>query len=243
MPQVGWYQDPDNDKFMRWWNGSNWTEKRQPLPPTSDAFISADTSLGHHGEYRPSIPVGYEDEYVDSHDDANNGASRGMAVRSSQHGIGNHNLSAIGKPVRSIVFAVFWLTISTFIFSAAGFFGAGEDELSTEGTVISAPVETWTDSDGDQRRGCSPSGTAVIDGHEYDFSGGMRVSPCPWDAGDDVTVIYHPDNPADTIRVDSREAGFIAVLFPLIFFGAGLLVLGSGIWGLIKGVRQRKQVN
>jgi len=29
----GWYQDPDTATQMRYWDGSEWTEERKPLPP------------------------------------------------------------------------------------------------------------------------------------------------------------------------------------------------------------------
>ncbi|HEY4270276.1 MAG TPA: DUF2510 domain-containing protein [Galbitalea sp.] len=32
MPQAGWYNAPSEQGFVRFWNGTAWTEHRQPLP-------------------------------------------------------------------------------------------------------------------------------------------------------------------------------------------------------------------
>ena len=36
-PQAGWYQDPQNAQFLRYWNGTEWTEQTQPRAPTLQA--------------------------------------------------------------------------------------------------------------------------------------------------------------------------------------------------------------
>lgn len=37
----GWYADPDNPSVHRWWNGSAWTEARQPAPGAAPAAPAA----------------------------------------------------------------------------------------------------------------------------------------------------------------------------------------------------------
>ena len=32
-PSEGWYRDPNDGSFQRYWNGATWTEHRRPLPP------------------------------------------------------------------------------------------------------------------------------------------------------------------------------------------------------------------
>ena len=36
-PQAGWYQDPQNAQFLRYWNGTEWTEQTQPQAATLQA--------------------------------------------------------------------------------------------------------------------------------------------------------------------------------------------------------------
>jgi uncharacterized membrane protein YhaH (DUF805 family) len=43
MPEPGWYDDPQDPKGLRWWDGTGWTERRQPRdailpPPTNPAY-------------------------------------------------------------------------------------------------------------------------------------------------------------------------------------------------------------
>lgn len=33
QPSAGWYRDPNDGSFQRYWNGVTWTEHRRPLPP------------------------------------------------------------------------------------------------------------------------------------------------------------------------------------------------------------------
>jgi hypothetical protein len=33
MPDAGWHPDPSDPAFLRWWDGSTWTDERQPVPP------------------------------------------------------------------------------------------------------------------------------------------------------------------------------------------------------------------
>ena len=33
MPVPGWYDDPESAIYLRYWNGVEWTDDRQPKPP------------------------------------------------------------------------------------------------------------------------------------------------------------------------------------------------------------------
>ena len=54
MPEAGWYDDPENAGQLRWWDGSRWTEQRQPRmdaedtppPPPPSAPPAAGSAVG-----------------------------------------------------------------------------------------------------------------------------------------------------------------------------------------------------
>lgn len=35
VPEAGWYPDPEFTGELHYWNGSEWTDERQPAPPSS----------------------------------------------------------------------------------------------------------------------------------------------------------------------------------------------------------------
>ena len=53
MPEAGWYDDPEDATQLRWWDGSRWTERRQPRedvpPPQPPAGGSYGIPLGEGG--------------------------------------------------------------------------------------------------------------------------------------------------------------------------------------------------
>jgi uncharacterized membrane protein YhaH (DUF805 family) len=58
MPDPGWYDDPQDPRGLRWWDGTGWTDRRQPrdavLPPPASAAYGI--PLGGPGG--PSTPPG-----------------------------------------------------------------------------------------------------------------------------------------------------------------------------------------
>ena len=46
MPEAGWYDDPEDSTQLRWWDGSRWTERRQPseTPPPAPPGSSSTAS-------------------------------------------------------------------------------------------------------------------------------------------------------------------------------------------------------
>ena len=44
MPEPGWYDDPESAIHLRYWNGVEWTDNRQPKPPgaTPASTVPAD---------------------------------------------------------------------------------------------------------------------------------------------------------------------------------------------------------
>jgi len=56
MPDPGWYDDPEDDAQLRWWDGARWTERRQPRaaiepppPPPPSPGSSYGIPLGDPG--------------------------------------------------------------------------------------------------------------------------------------------------------------------------------------------------
>lgn len=51
MPEAGWYDDPQDQAQLRWWDGARWTERRQPrssaeMPPPAPPAPPAGGSYG-----------------------------------------------------------------------------------------------------------------------------------------------------------------------------------------------------
>ncbi|MBI5161093.1 MAG: DUF2510 domain-containing protein [Micrococcales bacterium] len=46
VPASGWYQDPNDDDSMRWWDGEGWTDHTQPIRPARTPTVSAPAPAG-----------------------------------------------------------------------------------------------------------------------------------------------------------------------------------------------------
>jgi hypothetical protein len=54
LAPFGWYPDPAGSPMLRWWNGTNWTDRTEyPRPELQPAFgySSRDGRITRHFEY------------------------------------------------------------------------------------------------------------------------------------------------------------------------------------------------
>lgn len=69
MPDPGWYDDPKDQTQFRWWDGSRWTERRQPrttaMPPPPPASASYGIPLGEGGGSAGGAAPTPEDPWAD----------------------------------------------------------------------------------------------------------------------------------------------------------------------------------
>jgi hypothetical protein len=60
----GWYADPDDPTVHRWWNGSAWTEARQPSPQTAPAPPAPQAAPSPQAAPAPQAVPAYQAPHV-----------------------------------------------------------------------------------------------------------------------------------------------------------------------------------
>ncbi len=234
----GWYEAPGEQGLARFWDGSRWTDARQPLPPPADARPVA-------GMAAPSTPVSTAYPGVTGPTGAPADSPEAAAFRMSQraeqimsvtNGLAASRVArtagrvaSLGTGLGMLFFATIWLVVCFAILKPLIWDTAspGDGEASTTGTVVDQ--HSHRDSDGD--RLCSPEATFVVDGQPYVAGTSGSSSDCPA-VGATVTVIYDVANPADSHVAPSKTMQMMFLIFPVF----GFLALGISLWVIARSL-------
>jgi Protein of unknown function (DUF2510) len=219
--QAGWYRAPGEAGLLRYWNGTSWTDHRQPvlpnpvLPEYEPEPIFAPTPHPQFGTtalaQAPTVitPVAP------------------MAVDSS-----HHRRRAPG-PVHGMGLGVAIIVIGLVVIALMSAFGSvGTGELKASGIVTSLGATS--------DNACTPIARFAVEGRSYTANSATGISPCPVGLGQTVDIVYSATDPAADARIDigtgiTQFLWLLPVLGALVFLGSLWAFHRRRIVGLQKG--------
>jgi Protein of unknown function (DUF2510) len=219
--QPGWYRAPGEDGMLRYWNGTLWTNHRQPAPAPAPAQVSVAA--------QPS----YQPQWMFAPAPTPQFAATALAdeptVPPPVAQLPNP-LADSGRNRRRVVGALRGMLVGVVIliigFAVIGFMGAtnspGTGEVKASGIVTSLGATSGN--------ACWPIATFAVTGKSYTANSSVGISPCPVGLGQTVDVVYSAANPASNAHIEIGT-GITQFLWVLPALGA-LLFFGS-LWAFI----------
>jgi hypothetical protein len=252
---AGWYPSKKNPGMARYWDGAGWTDQYRPLPDDEEApptdYTQAAAPLSH--QYQQPAP-GYQQQPFQQQNsdwspaniietvktaalDKNNQAigtqaAGGALIADGIIGFGEKRAGIFGA-IGTIIFGIVWIVVTSMMldpFAASSEIKAGEVKVAAQVSEVK-----WNESKSSSSKksspSCAPIATFNVDGTTYTATSNSYTSPCPWDKGETIDVIYNKDQIAASARVDDSKT---MELFTFIFPAAGFLVIAGGVWTFIK---------
>lgn len=225
--QAGWYHAPGESGVLRYWNGSTWTDHRQPVPvavspvPPPAAPPRAPIVIGPI-VVGPIVvgPVAMGPIAVEPIADASIAGAEAAVTPLPAEGIARvapdrrkilGALAGMGAALLIVVLSLGALAL----FSARNNAGAGE--MSTSGIVVNVGLTS--------DNSCVPIARFAVRGRSYTANSPVAMSPCSVGLGEMVDVSYAASDPAAAARIElgspvTQYGWLVPVLSGVFFLGS-----------------------
>ncbi len=218
-PEQGWYESPDNEGMLRWWDGSKWTDNEKPNPSASAAEVAPPS--GKPVEKAPKAKV--SGEKVTNIIGATGLAAAGAAL-AADGAIGLGKKRKGFKGIGKYLVIGFLLVILSLFALVSGIADAldGKSRTTAMGTVTNLQVDKFDD--------CIPTAEFTVNGQTVAVKGEDFVE-CTWQIGDPIQVAYD-----ENTNGSNPEIGEAVMPGDTIGAAIGMAVLGLFIAaiGLVK---------
>lgn len=125
-PVQGWYADPEGSDQLRWWDGTQWTDRYQALPGADDTLNSGTSTTpdpGADSSTEPSqTPAGVTTEFTP--------VTQAPAARATR-----------GQVITAIVASIVALAFLGSTIVAAGMHSKAQDDLHRSQTILNEAKE------------------------------------------------------------------------------------------------------
>jgi hypothetical protein len=199
--------------MMQYWSGSEWT-------PRVSSPDSIPTTQAERTSQAASVPLAGASQIP---------ATIGMIIGGLWTGVG------------LLALLITSLVAGPSIIGVAEYRGAP----TAVGTVTG--LQAWESSPAKRRatpslsRSCAPEAKFAVDGVEYVVQGRSFTSPCPWRAGQSISVTYRADDIARSAAFTAEKQFSVWMLMPIVPF----IMTLPGAWMFVASLRllrgQRRQ--
>lgn len=239
----GWYNAPDKQGLLRWWDGTAWTENYQPAsapapePDGAPVFPGGIVPPAQRASDRADNILDSIEGVLGNKRVQNTGAmAGGAALMADGAGLNPFRRNGgLGGGLMAVLVGVVFLFLS---FPNHGLLWDAQKagEIRIPGTVTAVDWRTSTDSQGRQSRTCAPIATYTYQDVQGTATGNMYSAPCGYTEGQAITVLAMPDNITATARISALENGSnMKLLLTGMAAVGGLAVLG-GIFTVIRSI-------
>lgn len=125
-PVQGWYADPEGSDQLRWWDGTQWTDRYRALPGTdapTDSNTSTTPDAGANSPTEPSqTPAGATTEFTP--------VTQAPAARATR-----------GQVITAVIASIVTLAFLGSTIVAAGMHGKAQDDVHRSQTILNEAKE------------------------------------------------------------------------------------------------------
>jgi hypothetical protein len=246
-PQAGWYPISSEPGMIRYWDGDQWTEHRQPRPGSDAAVAAEQQQSGAVYELESSTAqhaaAEAQHQAADAQRQAADAQRQAAAAAEQRHyaELNRQNLaaeaertaaSAAPAPQTSGTAGALWIVgfgLIVLIFSGV-FIGQSvtpEKAGIGESQIAAKVVESAVDATGT----CTPIVAFKVDGVDYTASYRLPAQACTVKNGDTLPVIYAVKNIQATSRiVPDASLNLVTLIAP----AAGLAAVIGGVLAFLR---------
>jgi hypothetical protein len=218
-PEQGWYESPDNADMLRWWDGSEWTDKEKPKPSVSKS--KAAPPKGSPVEKLPKSKISPE-KVTNTLGGAGLAAAGVALAADGAFGLGKtrKGFSGLGK--------FFIIGFSLTLVSIFGVFIGLVDAF--DGINRSTTMGTVTKIQTDDYDRCIPTAEFTVNG-ETVVAKGTEFETCTWEVGDPIKVSFDENTNGTNPAVGEPITPIQTIGGSVLLFVVGLFV---AIIGFVK---------
>lgn len=210
-PEQGWYESPNNPDMLKWWDGSEWTDKEKPKPSVSKS--KAAPPKGSPVEKLPKSKISPE-KVTNILGGAGLAAAGAALAADGAFGLGKtrKGLSGLGR--------FFIISFALILVSFFGIFIGLVDAF--DGTNRSTTMGTVTKIQTDDSDGCIPTAEFTVNG-ETVVAKAAEFETCTWEVGDPIKVSFDENTNGTNPAVGEP-------LTPLQIIGGSVLLFVVGLF-------------
>lgn len=218
-PVEGWYPSPENDGYLRWWDGSAWTEHEMPAPAHEQESTSPPPPSGQP-LLNPTKKVSKTKQAANIAAGAGVGALGAALVADGAIGLGKKRKGFKGIGALLIIGSLIWLLSLFALFASIGDIASGRVPIETTGTVTSIQV--------DESGYCIPTVAFTVEGKKVEFRPD-DFAKCVWEVGSPVTVSYDSGTVGEDPTLGKATGGWSGIGSSFIMGAVGLFIVLIGV--------------